>query len=112
MTTKEQFKVFDNYTDLSAGTWKIGSLDLVNFNDLINALGQPSVIGSGDDKIQYEWIIDYKGRTFTIYDWKTYDAEYTENELYVWSIGGNERSASKLNEFKTEIYAKINGNRD
>lgn len=104
MITKEQFQVFDNYTDVAAGTWKIGSLTGLFFKDLVHKLGQPSVIGSGDDKVQYEWIMDYKGATFTIYDWKTYDAEYTENELTVWSVGGNDRSASMVGEFKNFIY--------
>ena len=67
-------------------------------------LGEPTVIGSGDDKVQYEWIMKFEGEIFTIYDWKTYDAEYTEYELDTWSVGGNGRSASMVNEFKNFIY--------
>ena len=104
MTTKEQFQVFDSNTDIADGTYKIGSLDGIYYRDLVTKLGEPTVIGSGDDKVQYEWIMDYKGETFTIYDWKTYDPEYTEHELDTWSVGGNERSASMVNEFKNFIY--------
>ena len=104
MITKEQFQVFDNYTDVADGTWKIGSLNGVYYRDLVNKLGQPSVVGSGDNKVQYEWIIKYENRIYTIYDWKTYDPEYTEYELDTWSIGGNAKSTLLLDDFKNFIY--------
>ena len=104
MITKEQFQVFDNYTDVADGTWKIGSLTGLFFRDLVNKLGKPSVIGSGDDKVQVEWIMEYKDEVFTIYDWKTYDAHYTEYELTNWSIGGNAKSTLLLDDFKKLIY--------
>ena len=104
MITKEQFQVFNNYTDVADGTWKIGSLNGVYYRDLVNKLGQPSVVGSGDNKVQYEWIIKYENRIYTIYDWKTYDPEYTEYELDTWSIGGNAKSTLLLDDFKNFIY--------
>ena len=104
MTTKEQFQVFKHYTDAADGTWKIGDLTGLFFRDLVNKLGKPTVIGSGDDKVQYEWMMKFEGEIFTIYDWKTYDAEYTEYELDTWSIGGNDQSAEIISEFKKYIY--------
>ena len=104
MTTKEQFQVFENDTDVANGTYKIGSLDGIYYRDLVEKLGEPTVIGSGDDKVQYEWIMEFEGEIFTIYDWKTYDAEYTEYELDTWSIGGNANSAALLFAFKPYIY--------
>ena len=104
MKTKTQFKVFDTYDDKTKGTYKIGSLDGLYFRDLVAKLENPSVVGSGDDKVQYEWIMEFEGEIFTIYDWKTYDTEYTEHELTTWSIGGNEYSATIVNEFKEFIY--------
>jgi hypothetical protein len=104
MTTKEQFQVFDNNTDIADGTWKIGSLTGLFFKDLVEILGKPTLVGSGDDKVQYEWIMKFEGEIFTIYDWKTYDAEYTEYELDTWSIGGNANSAALLFAFKEFIY--------
>ena len=104
MTTKEQFQVFENSTDIVTATFKIGSLDGIYYRDLVNKLGEPTVIGSGDDKVQYEWIMEFKGEVFTIYDWKTYNAEYTEYELDTWSIGGNDQSAKIASEFKNFIY--------
>jgi len=104
MTTKEQFQVFENITDVANGTFKIGSLDGIYYRDLVEKLGEPTVIGSGDDKVQYEWLIEYENRVYTIYDWKTYDPEYTEYELDTWSIGGNAKSTLLLDDFKKFIY--------
>ena len=104
MTTKEQFQVFEHYTDAADGTWKIGSLNGIYYRDLINKLGRPSVVGSGDDKVQVEWVMKYKDEIFTLYDWKTYDPEYTEYELDTWSIGGNAKSTLLLDDFKKYIY--------
>ena len=107
MTTKEQFQVFDNYTDEANGTWKIGSLTGLFFKDLVEILGKPTLVGSDDEKVQCEWIVKFEDQVFTIYDWKTYDAEYTKNELDTWSIGGNDSSATMLDEFKHFIYGNL-----
>jgi len=104
MKTKTQFQVFDTYNDKVNGTYKIGDLTGLFFRDLVEKLGEPTVVGSGDDKVQYEWIIRYEDRIYTIYDWKTYDAEYTEYELFNWSIGGNAKSTLLLDDFKKYIY--------
>ena len=104
MKTKTQFQVFENSTDVANGTFKIGDLKGLYYRDLVEKLGEPTVIGSGDDKVQYEWIMKFEDQIFTIYDWKTYDVEYTEYELTTWSIGGNEDSATIVNEFKEFIY--------
>ena len=104
METKTQFQVFDTYNNEVNGTYKIGSLNGIYYRDLVNKLGEPTVIGSGDDKVQYEWIMKFEDRIYTIYDWKTYDAEYTEYELDTWSIGGNANSAALLFAFKDYIY--------
>ncbi len=104
METKTQFQVFENSTDVANGTFKIGSLNGVYYRDLVEKLGEPTKIGSGDDKVQYEWIMKFEDQIFTIYDWKTYDVGYTEYELDTWSIGGNANSAALLFAFKEYIY--------
>jgi hypothetical protein len=104
METKTQFQVFDTYNNEVNGTYKIGSLNGIYYRDLVEKLGEPTVIGSGDDKVQYEWIMKFEDQIFTIYDWKTYDAEYTEYELDTWSIGGDANSAALLFAFKDYIY--------
>ena len=71
------------------GTYKVGSIDGVNYDQLWNFLGEPTIDGpSGDDKTQVEWVVEFNDELFTIYDWKTYDRNYTKNSLTTWSIGG------------------------
>lgn len=104
METKTQFQVFNTYNDKVNGTYKIGDLTGLFFRDLVEKLGKPTVVGTGDSKVQYEWIIEFEDRIYTIYDWKTYNAEYTEYELFNWSIGGNAKSTLLLDDFKKYIY--------
>lgn len=60
------------------------------YQQLVEVLGEPTYDKpSGDNKVQKEWVINYEGNNYTIYDWKTYDEEYTINNLDEWHIGGN-----------------------
>lgn len=87
------------------GTYKVGSLVRVSFWDLKSVLGNPTFHEeSGDGKVQKEWVVEYKGNVFTIYDWKTYDERYTIEELDVWSIGGKTSAA----EFEEAFYEMLN----
>ena len=59
------------------------------YKQLVAILGEPTFNSpSGDNKTQVEWIVKFKNNYFTIYDWKTYDREYTLNELSVFHVGG------------------------
>lgn len=61
----------------------------ITYSKLVEILGEPTYSeASGDDKVQKEWAVEYKGNIFTIYDWKTFDAEYTMNELDEFHVGG------------------------
>ena len=65
----------------------------VTYLELIEIFGEPTLGLSGDEKCQMEWVIeitDDEGNTgqFTIYDWKTYDLNYTKSKLQTWNIGG------------------------
>lgn len=91
----------------------------VTYDELVEALGEPSFPEpSFDGKIQVEWAyqIDepfenptYTDEVVTLYDWKTYDREFTLNELDVWHIG------SKLNrvayDFHDMVMLKVTQNR-
>jgi hypothetical protein len=58
------------------------------YNQLVKALGEPTFnTPSGDDKTQVEWVIKFRNNYFTVYDWKTYDREYTLNELTIFHVG-------------------------
>ena len=65
----------------------------VTYKELVEMFGEPTLGLSGDEKCQMEWvfnIVDKEGNEerFTLYDWKTYDLDYTKNELKTWNIGG------------------------
>jgi hypothetical protein len=91
----EEIKVFDRGCAAdTSGTSLAGYLNNVTYQELINALGRPTFDEpSGDDKTQVTWVLEFRGNVYTIYDWKTFDREYTENELTRWNIG------SKVNAF-------------
>lgn len=76
------------------GTNLKGYLNGYTFKDLVKALGRPTYLEpSGDGKVQMEWVIKFDNGRFieyaTIYDWKTYDREYTTTKLTTWNIGGH-----------------------
>jgi hypothetical protein len=61
----------------------------ITYHELIKLLGEPTYpLTSGDSKTQKEWVVEYEGEVFTIYDWKTFDAGYTMNELDEFHVGG------------------------
>ena len=85
-------------------TYKVGMLRGVTYRNLVELLGEPTFDEpSGDDKVQKEWVIEYGNEIFTVYDWKTYDVDYTVNELDSWSIGGK---GSNPDELITALQAK------
>ena len=74
--------------NLTNGTYKTNTLRGVTYYELFSALGQPTYSdASADNNCQLEWVIEWQDEVYTIYDWKTYDREYTINELNTWNIG-------------------------
>ena len=68
----------DEALDRISGTHLIGYIDNVTYNDLMHALGEPIFsTASGDDKVQFEWVVKHDDEYFTIYDWKTYDRDFS-----------------------------------
>lgn len=58
------------------------------YKRLVEVLGEPTFSeASLDDKTQVEWVVKFRNDYFTIYDWKTYDREYTMNELQIFHVG-------------------------
>ena len=75
--------------DYPGGTSLKGYLHNTTYSELIEAFGEPTFNKeSGDGKIQFEWVFKFNEEIFTLYDWKTYDVNYTINELTTWNIGG------------------------
>jgi hypothetical protein len=59
------------------------------YKQLVATLGEPTFNeASLDDKTQVEWVVKFRNNYFTIYDWKTFDREYTMNELTIFHVGG------------------------
>ena len=78
----------DEVGNKAIGTVNQGEIQ-ATYQDLIRVLGEPTYsTPSGDNKVQKEWVVEYNGEVFTIYDWKTYDEEYTMNELDEFNVGG------------------------
>lgn len=73
----------------TGGTSYSTSLKGIKFTDLYKVLGEPTFKpeDSGDGKVQYEWVIKWNDNVYTIYDWKTYDQDYTLTEYDQWHIG-------------------------
>ena len=68
---------------------QVDTLRGVKYFELISALGEPTLkYHEEGDKSTCTWVVTFGNRVYTIYDWKTYDREYTINELNTWSIGG------------------------
>jgi len=80
-----------------------------NYKELFELFGEPTLPEeSGDRKVQKEWVIEYKNKYYTIYDWKTYDLEYTMNETFAWHIGGLDNGAEFILELEDKIKQLIN----
>jgi hypothetical protein len=82
-----------NETDALAvigGSSLKGEIGGFTYSRLVEVLGEPTFPEASDDgKVQKEWVFTYGGNVFTIYDWKTYDEEYTTTRLYSWNVGGH-----------------------
>ncbi len=104
---KDKLTVFhDTDAPSTAGSSLKGYLYGPNYSQLVNFLGEPTFAEeSFDGKIQVKWVIEFEGSIFTIYDWKTFDREYTLEKLTNWSIGGFAEDVFLMREFKNEIEA-------
>jgi len=84
-------KSTDPKTDKVNGTSLTGYLNNEpSYNQLVGVLGEPTYIGeSGDGKVNIEWVVEYKGEIFTIYDWKLWGSlKNIPNNSYKWHVGG------------------------
>lgn len=70
-------------------------LDNITYKDLIHILGEPVMDLSkwprtlGTDTF-FEWVIEFDGRVYVIYDWKTFDLNYTKRYLRHWHVGSHD----------------------
>lgn len=74
------------------------------YSQLLEVLGKPTYEEtSGDGKVNFEWVIEFNGEIFTVYDWKTFSREYTENELTEFNVGGTTSAADFIQEVESQI---------
>jgi hypothetical protein len=100
MKVLPKHKVPDYYSS------KIDELRNVSYPELLAILGEPTYDeASEDDKVQVEWVINVNDEIYTIYDWKTYDRYFTENELTNWSIGG--ATTMYLEDLKNHVASEL-----
>jgi hypothetical protein len=78
----------DFASDQTCGT-SLKGYTKATYKQLVATLGEPTFSDASlDDKTQVEWVVKFRNNYFTIYDWKTFDREYTMNELTVFHVGG------------------------
>ena len=110
---KEDFKIYtseeqEEAMDLSCGTSLAGYLKDTTYDQLVNTLGEPThPDASGDNKTQKEWIIEFKGTIFTIYDWKTYSEEDTIMFYRNWHIGSKESNPFRSVNYKGKPSVRV-----
>ena len=93
--------------DLIGGTYLVGKLVGYKYSELVELMGEPTFTdGSGDGKVQKEWVIIDGDNTFTIYDWKTYDVEYTTTENTIWHIGGKTSAYELIDKLESKLNSK------
>lgn len=93
------FKVlnFQEAESLTHGSSLKGYIN-ATYSQLIEAIGEPTYDEpSGDEKTQMEWVVEFNDEIFTIYDWKTYSRNYTENELTQFNVGGTTYAGDFIN---------------
>ena len=77
-----------------------------NYKQLTIVFGEPTFGKvSSDGKIQKQWVFirTADNEVFTIYDWKTYDENYTTSMNQDWNIGGK----SYAGEFVTDMIQEL-----
>lgn len=109
MKTKK-LKVYEISDQVSAtydsvGTYNVGFINDITYGELVEILGQPTFsTTSYDEKVQKEWVVDFDGEIYTIYDWKTYDERYTMEELTNWNVGGKTSALDFIEYIESKQY--------
>ena len=99
----KNFKVLSIEDANESGTFLQGYI-VATYSQLLETLGKPTYDEpSGDGKVQVEWVVEFEGNIFTVYDWKTYSREYTENELMKFNVGGTTSASDFIEEVETLI---------
>lgn len=82
----------------------------VYYKDLVRLFGPPSFYPQDykDGKSYYGWVVLWKDKYYHIYDWKTYDEDYTLTKLDVWNIGAKRGDALQDLGFGQAVLYNVN----
>ena len=91
-----KYKVYNEWNDIANGTCYQGCINITYF-ELVDIFGEADLQGSGDGKVQAEWIIEFEnGQVATIYDMRE---ECSYESVTDWHIGGkNFRVVSEIDD--------------
>lgn len=94
--------------ELIGGTHLCGRIIGPTYSQMVELMGEPTFSEeSGDGKIQKQWIIRDGNDIFTIYDWKTFDKDYTENVLVRWNVGGKSSALNFIEKIEKKLHEKF-----
>jgi len=104
MNTLTQKEVSDNNVSTSLASYVSATYD-----ELTQIFGSPTYdLNDGLDKSNFEWVIEFSGYFFTIYDWKC-TAIFSIRERNLWHLGSEWRRSDNAITlaFTTELNKKI-----
>lgn len=64
-----------------------------SYYELVDVLGEPTFKTEGGYKINFEWVVSYKGRIYYVYDWKVYASESLTDPNFKWNVGSDKSAA-------------------
>jgi len=94
---------------LVVGTSLRNKIHGYKFRQLVEVLGQPTFpYESVDGKTTKEWVVLFNDEVFTVYDWKTFDEDYTTNQLTQWNVGGKTSSNEFVQYLEQKLWENLN----
>ena len=101
--------VFDEMTAPDTTGTSLKGYVCATYDQLVDLLGRPTFPEeSGDGKVQVEWVVEFEDEfgdknLFTIYDWKTYNREFTEMQLAMFNVGSKAYAGHFINYLESQI---------
>ena len=99
--------------ELTNGTHLVGKLTGVMYRDLVNAFGEPTFLpeDSGDGKVNFEWVFQFGGKYFTVYDWKVSEeyAKHIMGRMYEiqFHVGGTSNASSFISYLQKKVVLSV-----
>ena len=78
-----------------------------SYYELVDILGEPTFKNEGGYKINFEWVVSYKGRIYYVYDWKVYANESLTDHNFKWNVGSDKTAAQFILALHKELNKRI-----